>query len=100
MAAPLSASPPYFLNSPPRAVLHFNGSGPNVGRQQSSHPHDVVAIPGRNEIVVPDLGADRAWRLAYGDERGTLAVQGEVTYPPGTGPRHAVFHGLSTFLAG
>jgi len=99
MASPLSASPPYFLDSPPRAVLHFNGSGSNTDRQQSSHSHDIVAIPERTELVVPDLGADRAWRLAYDNERGALSVQGEVTYPPGTGPRHAVFHSPSAFPA-
>ena len=99
MASPLSGSPPFFPDSPPRAVLQFNGSGPNTDRQQSSHPHDVVAIPGRSEIVVPDLGADRAWRVVYDEEQGALSLQGEVTYPPGTGPRHAVFHGPSTCVA-
>ena len=103
MATPISALPPYFLEvddpyAPPRAVLQFNGSGPNLDRQESSHPHQVVVIPGRNEILVPDLGADRAWRLAYDDRRGVLSVQGSVTYPPGSGPRHAVFHGSSSSL--
>jgi len=100
MAAPISALPPYLLGddvpyTPPRAVLQLNGSGPNHDRQESSHPHQVVTIPGRNEILIPDLGADRTWRLAYDDRRGVLSVQGSVTYPPGSGPRHAVFHGSS-----
>lgn len=103
MAAPISAFPPYLLegdgpNAPPRAVLQLNGSGPNPDRQESSHPHQVVAIPGRNEILVPDLGADRTWRLAYDDRGGVLSVQGSVTYPPGSGPRHVVFHGSSSSL--
>jgi 6-phosphogluconolactonase (cycloisomerase 2 family) len=91
--APLSASPPYFLDAPPRAELQFNGSGPNPNRQERSHPHEVVAIPGRIEILVPDLGADRTWRVAYDGRRGALSVLGEVMYAPGTGPRHVVFHG-------
>jgi len=98
MAAPLSGSPPYFLDEPPRAVLQLNGSGPNVDRQGSSHPHHVVAVPGRNEILVPDLGSDRTWRFAYDDQRGVLSLRGSVTYPPGSGPRHAVFHSPSFSL--
>ena len=102
LAAPLSGSPPYFLDEddsfvPPRTVLQLNGSGPNAARQQSSHPHQVVALPGRAEMLIPDLGADRAWRVMYDDRQGTLSVLGEVTYPPGSGPRHIVFHGLCPF---
>jgi Lactonase, 7-bladed beta-propeller len=99
MAAPLSASPPFFLDAPPRAVLQLNGSGPNTDRQQSSHPHDVVTVPGRTEILVPDLGADRTWRLTYDEAGSALSVQGSVEYPAGSGPRHAVFQGQSTFSA-
>jgi 6-phosphogluconolactonase (cycloisomerase 2 family) len=99
MAAPLSGSPPYFLDKPSRAVLQLEGSGPNNNSQQSSHPHHVVAIPRRTELVVPDLGADRASRLAYDEERSKLSVQGEVTYPPGSGPWHAVFHSIYTLPA-
>jgi len=95
MAAPLSGSPPYFLDEPPRAVLQFNGSGPNTARQGSSHPHQFVAVPGCNEFIVPDLGADRAWRLAYDDRQGVFSLRGSVTYPAGSGPRHAVFHSPS-----
>lgn len=99
MAAPLSSSPPFFLDAPPRAVLQLNGSGPNTDRQQSSHPHDVVTVPGRTEILVPDLGADRTWRLAYDEEGSALSVQGSVEYPSGSGPRHAVVQGQSTLSA-
>ena len=95
MAAPLSGSPPYFLDAPPHAVLQLNGSGPNTARQGSSHPHQFVAVPGRNEVLAPDLGADRTWRFAYDDRQGVLSLRGSVTYPAGSGPRHAVFHGLS-----
>jgi len=95
MAAPLSGSPPYFLDEPPRAVLQLNGSGPNVARQGSSHPNQVVAVPGRNEILVPDLGSDQTWRCAYDNQQGVLSLRGSVTYPPGSGPRHAVFHSPS-----
>jgi len=98
--APISTLPPYFLGddvpyAPPRTELQLNGSGPNYDCQESSHPHQVVTISGRNEILIPDLGADRTWRLGYDDRQGVLSVQGSVTYPPGSGPRHTVFHGSS-----
>jgi len=111
----VATSPPYFLNAshgndhdherqsdvPQGTALQLSGSGPNVGRQQSSHPHQVVAVPGRNELLVPDLGADKTWRIIYDDgdddrRGGTLSMQGEVAYAPGSGPRHVVFYGPST----
>jgi len=105
LATPLSGSPPYFPDdvdpfAPPRTVLQLNGSGPNAARQKSSHPHQVVALPGRAEMLIPDLGADRTWRVTYDDRLGTLSVLGEVTYAPGSGPRHVVFHGLCPFPPG
>ena len=92
MPTPICPFPPYFLEGDdpytlPRAVLQLNGSGPNLDRQESPHPHQVVVIPRRNEILVPDLGADWTLRLAYDNRRRVICVQGSVTYPPGIGPR-------------
>ncbi|KAI0268656.1 3-carboxy-cis,cis-mucoante lactonizing enzyme [Gloeopeniophorella convolvens] len=90
LAAPLSTSPPYFLDAP-AISLHFKGTGPNPERQEGSHPHHLVTIPGRTELLIPDLGADRTWRVVQ-QSSGGLTVQGEVEYAPGSGPRHVVFH--------
>ncbi|KAI0305552.1 3-carboxy-cis,cis-mucoante lactonizing enzyme [Multifurca ochricompacta] len=91
LTAPQSTSPPYFPAYPPSALLQLNGTGPDLNRQMSSHPHHIVSVPGRAELLIPDLGADRTWRVTH-DQLGQLTVQGEVSYPPGSGPRHVVFH--------
>ena len=66
-----------------------------------------MTIPGRAELLIPDLGADRTWRVVHDQRsaaggtregRGTLTVQGEVIYAPGSGPRHVVFHSPSSSL--
>ncbi|KAH8985930.1 hypothetical protein EDB86DRAFT_2956882, partial [Lactarius hatsudake] len=62
LAAPVSASPPYFSGHPKSSLLQLKGTGPNPQRQESSHPHQVVSIPGRTEFLIPDLGADRTRR--------------------------------------
>jgi len=99
MAAPLSGSPPYFLDELPRAVLQLNGSGPNASHQGGSHRRQAVAIPGCNKILVPDLGSDQTWRSTYDNRQGVLSLQGSLLYSPGSGPRHAVFHSPSFSLS-
>ena len=44
----------------PRVVqLAFEGCGPVIGRQESSHIHQLKVLPGRQEyILASDLGAD------------------------------------------
>lgn len=91
----MSASPPYFSEHLKSSLLQLRGTGPDPDRQESSHPHHVVSIPGRTELLIPDLGADRTWRVVRDPATGELTVQGEVVYAPGSGPRHAVFHGPS-----
>jgi 6-phosphogluconolactonase (cycloisomerase 2 family) len=115
LAVPLSTSPPYFPDDPLCAndaptLLQLEGTGPSTDRQSSSHPHHIVSVPGRAELLIPDLGADRTWRVVHdrqtataqtgsftdkGNVVGTLILQGKVTYSPGSGPRHVVFHSPS-----
>ncbi|KAI0683998.1 putative isomerase YbhE [Cytidiella melzeri] len=71
--------------------LTFSGTGPNKDRQEASHPHHVFAHPDRAEVLVPDLGADKIWRLAK-DESGTWTTAGFVQSKPGGGPRHVAIH--------
>ncbi|KAK7691939.1 hypothetical protein QCA50_005344 [Cerrena zonata] len=72
-------------------TLSFTGSGPNTNRQEASHPHQVVLHPGRDEILVPDLGSDKTRRLAR-NQSGVWEFQGDVEYLPGSGPRHVAFY--------
>ena len=52
--------------------------------------------PEREELLIPDLGADKVWRMSKsGGEKWEIV--GYVSYSPGVGPRHVAFYG--TFLA-
>ncbi|KAI0320562.1 3-carboxy-cis,cis-mucoante lactonizing enzyme [Amylostereum chailletii] len=85
---PISTIEPH-LPSKPSQTHAISGTGPNAGRQEASHPHQVVYIPEHDELLVPDLGSDRTWRFIREDGQWSLA--GYVEYEPGSGPRHAVF---------
>ena len=71
------------------SYIKLSGTGPNADRQEASHPHE--AYPYNDELLVPDLGADRTWRLVKGSTG--WEVKGAIEYPAGTGPRHIVVHG-------
>lgn len=90
LAAPLSTQSPFLHQSTP-AVVQLRGKGPNKERQEASHPHQVVLIPEREELLVPDLGADKTWRFIK-DDKGAWSPAGHVDYKPGSGPRHVIFH--------
>lgn len=68
-------------------ILQLQGSGPNPDRQTSPHPHNVVEYG--DEVLIPDLGSDKVWRLVKGTSGG-YEVAGSVDMVPGSGPRHAV----------
>ncbi|KDQ17330.1 hypothetical protein BOTBODRAFT_30150 [Botryobasidium botryosum FD-172 SS1] len=62
----------------------FVGSGPNADSQDRSHPHEVVEVG--NELFVPDLGADKIWRL--GRSASGFQTTGFIQQAAGSGPRH------------
>ncbi|TFK64512.1 hypothetical protein BDN72DRAFT_262380 [Pluteus cervinus] len=73
--------PTRFIQSP---VVDFPvGDGP-------SNPHMSLEFNG--EIFVPDLGADKIWRLVNDGQPGVFRVQGQIDVDPGTGPRHIAIH--------
>ncbi|KAI0774922.1 putative isomerase YbhE [Trametes elegans] len=90
-AIPLSPEAPHLL-ADKTSILQFSGTGPNKERQESSHLHQVIKHPSRDEVLVPDLGADKTRRLVRGPD-GKWAEKGVVTYKAGSGPRHVAFHG-------
>jgi len=63
-----------------------------------SHPHQAVEVG--SEVLVPDLGADKVWRLQQLPSTGPSSVPnwqvcGFVQQPIGSGPRHiAVSNGI------
>ncbi|KAF8235215.1 putative isomerase YbhE [Tricholoma matsutake] len=75
--ATIPGDPLQFQKDP--LVVEFPvGNGP-------SHPHMSLEFGG--EVYVPDLGADKIWRLGK-DRAGKYKVQGQIDVEPGSGPRH------------
>lgn len=78
----------------------FEGRGPVEGRQESSHIHQLKAVPGaEGYILASDLGADVIRLLKTGKGEGTSEVPGtlklthieDIECPAGSGPRHMEF---------
>ncbi|KAL4799014.1 Lactonase, 7-bladed beta-propeller-domain-containing protein [Aspergillus venezuelensis] len=63
------------------------GHGPNKGRQQQCHAHQILEDQ-RGNLYAPDLGSDRVWILRR--DGAILGISGWLQCPPGTGPRHGV----------
>ena len=68
------------------------GTGPNPDRQERSHPHSVLATPDNRYIVVADLGLDLLISYRFDPTNGAISRSGAAALPPGSGPRHFVFH--------
>jgi 6-phosphogluconolactonase len=76
-----------------------SGSGPNK-RQKGPVAHGVAVDPTHHYVLVADFGADRV--LVYRFDGATRALTPAQTpfeaVPPGSGPRHMVFHPNGRFL--
>src|SRR5882724_9244316 len=81
-----------YLSPKPKRVVSFIGSGSIISRQEASHPHQVVVHPTREEVLVPDLGSDKIWRLSR-DGSEYVGDQGHIGISAGGGLRHAVVLG-------
>lgn len=74
-------------------VRQNKGSGPVAGRQDGPHAHCVCFSPDQRWLYHVDLGTDQV--LAYpfdGDARWLGDATPAFVAPPGSGPRHLVFH--------
>ncbi|WP_339275814.1 lactonase family protein [Paenibacillus sp. FSL W8-0426] len=73
------------------AMVQHVGSGESKERQEGPHAHSIQPDPSGQYAVVCDLGLDQmiVYRL---DEEGRLVTHRELKQPPGSGPRHLVFH--------
>lgn len=81
---------------PISSLARFTGSGPHK-RQGSAHAHGISLDPSRRWALVTDLGSDRIWVLPFDARSGTvgmvdLSSDHHYVAPPGTGPRHMVWH--------
>lgn len=83
-------------NNPSRIVnaIDHTGSSVNEQRQKDPHPHSIVASPDNAVVFVPDLGQDKLVAYAFDSDSGKLTPQPakDVATPPGSGPRHLIFH--------
>ena len=61
----------------------FEGKGPNVNRQESPHPHEIVFSLTDSMIYVPDLGTDEIHRLDADDFFNEISP---IKVRPGYGP--------------
>jgi 6-phosphogluconolactonase len=77
---------------PHSAVIRHTGSGPNKQRQEGPHPHYVGTDPENHFLFVPDLGSDQVVIYKLDPKKCALTPHGAGHTPPGSGPRHFVFH--------
>jgi 6-phosphogluconolactonase len=68
------------------------GTGPNRARQSRPHAHCVRWTPDNRFVVVADLGLDQLKIYRFDSQTGAVRPHGELALPPGSGPRHFVFH--------
>jgi 6-phosphogluconolactonase len=67
----------------------YRGRSVNDARQEDSHAHQAVVSPDDRWLYVVDLGTDRIWCHQVANISAPPAF---TATPPGSGPRHAVFH--------
>lgn len=75
-------------------VKQHMGTGPVASRQEKAHAHCIIPHPNNKLVLAADLGVDRVLVYRFDDETGLLThlEQSDGVLPPGTGPRHLVFH--------
>ena len=75
----------------PVALLLLHGSGPEAGRQDDAHPHQLFFVG--DTLVAIDLGADLLREYAIDlarDGADILSETRQTLLPAGCGPRHGV----------
>jgi 6-phosphogluconolactonase len=74
-------------------VTHTGTLGPNTGRQEAPHGHQILPDSTGRWILANDLGLDRTFIYWLDRANGKLmANQTPIAAPPGGGPRHLAFH--------
>lgn len=75
--------------------------GPNHARQETPHAHSIDFDPSGNYLLAADLGLDRIFIYRLERTQGKFLIHGEISLPPGAGPRHFTFtsNGRCLFVA-
>ena len=79
--------------APAASVQQDEGTGPSP-RQKGPHAHGVTVDPSGRYLLAADLGADKVFVYRH-DARTHALTPGSPpaeALPPGSGPRHLVFH--------
>lgn len=84
----------------PVEMIRYAGCGPVASRQDASHPHAILISPDNLHAYVADLGTDQIHCYGFDVESGKLIpLEQEVfQFPPGSGPRHLLFHPNGRYL--
>lgn len=79
---------------PALSTFAHRGNGPDLARQSVPHGHCVMPSPDNRFAIVADLGTDEVLTYRLDAPSGRLMrVDGSpAKLPPGSGPRHFVFH--------
>jgi 6-phosphogluconolactonase len=77
---------------PAAADARHSGSSVDAARQERSHAHAVLASPDNRFLLVSDLGLDKIIVYRFDAARGAIQRSSELDLPPGSGPRHFLFH--------
>jgi 6-phosphogluconolactonase len=79
---------------PATGFVQHTGSSVNASRQKEPHAHGMTLDAAQRFAFAADLGLDKVLIYRYDANAGTLSpndpAAGQV--PPGSGPRHFVFH--------
>jgi 6-phosphogluconolactonase len=81
-----SLGPKHATNAPPGSFA--------ISGHDAPHAHMIQADPHNRFVLYADLGQDRIYVNQFDNVKGQLisAANPFVTFPPGDGPRHFVFH--------
>ena len=85
---------------PAAQFIQHEGIGPNTTRQEKAHVHATVFSPDEKFLYVPDLGIDKVMIYKFKSSSNIPLEPATVpfaTTPPGSGPRHFVFHPLKSY---
>jgi 6-phosphogluconolactonase len=77
------------------SFVQHTGSSVNPERQKEPHAHCIVISPDNRFVLAADLGIDKILNYKLTPGTGELkpnVAQAYAELPPGSGPRHLVFH--------
>lgn len=91
------------LEPPSQVVAHSmpaEGPGPVADRQDAPHAHAIIPDHNNRFAFAADLGTDRIYQYTLDPLAGQISAEPVQIYdvPPGSGPRHLVFHPSGRWL--